>query len=62
MDYDEYNAYERKKYIKELTQLWLHTRSFRELGDDLTSKDISITMKLPSYVTYEEATSNQYLN
>ena len=32
MDYDEYNAYERKKYIKELTQLWLHTCSFRELG------------------------------
>lgn len=54
---------ERKKYIKELTQSWLHTRClFRELRDDLTSKDIFITMKLPSYVTYEEAKSNRYLN
>ena len=38
MDYDKYDAYERKKYIKELTQLWLHTRSFRELGMILPQK------------------------
>ena len=60
MDYDEYDKFKRKKYIKELKQLWLHTRLFRELEDDPTSKDVFVTMELISYARYEEAKSNRY--
>ena len=60
MDYEEYDNYKRKKYIKELKQLWLHTRLFCELEDDPTSKDVFLTMELVSYVRYEEAKSNWY--
>ena len=60
MDHDKYNKFERKKYIKEVKQLWLHTRLFRELEDDPTSKDVFTTMELISYVRYEEAKLNQY--
>ena len=53
MDYDEYDKFKRKKYIKELKQLWLHTRLFRELEDDPTSKDVFVTMGLLSYMSYD---------
>ena len=46
MDHDKYEKFERKKYIKELKQLWLHTRLFCELEDDPTSKDVFTTMEL----------------
>ena len=39
MNHDEYEKFEGKKYIKELKQLWLHTRLFCELEDDPTSKE-----------------------
>ena len=60
MDNDEYDKFKRKKYIKELKQLWLHTRLFRELEDDPTSKDVFATMELISYARYGEAKSNRY--
>jgi hypothetical protein len=42
--------------------LWLHMRSFRELEDDPTSKDVFTTMELVSYLRYEELKSKRYLN
>ena len=60
MDNEEYDKVKRKKHIKELKQLWLHTRLFRELEDDPTSKDVFATMELISYARYEEAKSNRY--
>ena len=60
MDHDKYDKFERKKYIKELKQLWLYTHLFRELEDDPTSKDVFTRMESISYVRYEEAKSSQY--
>ena len=64
MNHDKYEKFEGKKYIKELKQLWLHTRLFCELEDDPTSKDVfTTTMELISYyLRYEETKSNRYLN
>ena len=33
-DHNKYDAYERKTYIKELRQMWLHMRLFSELEED----------------------------